>query len=216
MKGLVRTFVLLPFLVGIAGNGSISTVEASIVVTWTETADELLGTWQGSINLLGYSATTSPAPNDGVEVSATASTGQVNIFSWPNQTAPFDVYQKNGGNSAVGIFDIAELDNGQGLDATGDVFQWGHLPFPLSRVFVPSGYQSGTQLSGTMRFPNETISGVFGTNLDAGPRVILDDGTNTLTFQTAVPEPSTAALLAGGVIAAAGAALRRRGGFVVT
>jgi len=39
---------------------------------------------------------------------------------------------------------------------------------------------------------------------------MFDDGTNTVTFQTAVPEPSTLALLAGGAIAAAGGALRRQ------
>jgi hypothetical protein len=59
------------------------------------------------------------------------------------------------------------------------------------------------------------FSTVFGLNLDS-PKVMFNDGTNTVTFQTAVPEPSTVALLAGGVITAAGAALRRRGGFVVT
>jgi hypothetical protein len=209
MKSLVRTFVLIPFLVGVVGFGSISPVEASIVVTWTETGGDVVGTWQGSINLSGYTARSQSPPNDGARVRAVASTGEVAFFSWPANAGDFDYYEKAGVNSAAGIFDIAEIDNGDGLDVTGNVFQWAHFPFPLFALEVPDGYQSGQPLGGTMLFPGETIAGVFGTNLDAGPRVVLNDGVNTLTFQ-AVPEPSTVALLAGGVIAAAGAALRRR------
>lgn len=88
--------------------------------------------------------------------------------------------------------------------ATGDPFQMsGGNPI---RVFdAPPGYVTNSPLSGTMTFSNSSISSVFGTQLNAGPVVVMSDGVSGITFQV-VPEPATVVLAAG---AAAAWAIRR-------
>jgi hypothetical protein len=77
-------------------------------------------------------------------------------------------------------------------------------------VGLPSGYSSGSPLSGTATFPGTDVATLFQGNLSgSSPVQIFSDGTNTVSFQ-AVPEPSTYAMLFAGGMTAAGAAIRRR------
>ncbi|MFM1902791.1 MAG: hypothetical protein RLZZ440_691 [Planctomycetota bacterium] len=194
---------------------SASRSEASIVVEWSNQGGGLVGSWTGSFDTTGYTSSSTSTAADG-GMGASPSGPSVFAFTSHASGVTLDVYVPSPQKLSIGggIFSIATLSGGTVAgDSIG--FQTTDAVTPLTEVFLPQGYTSGSTLSGSVTLAGSLFSTVFGSNLDS-PKVMFNDGTNTVTFQTAVPEPSTVALLAGGVIAAAGAALRRQARFVVT
>ena len=79
-------------------------------------------------------------------------------------------------------------------------------PFQPNAIGVPTGYVSGTPLSSTMTFANQTVAGM---GFDQG-RYVYTLPNDRLTVDIGVvPEPATWAMMLVG-FGAAGAALRRR------
>ena len=188
---LVRFVLLLAALGALAG----TTASASIIVTWSDVGSDLVGTWSGSWDLSGYGGG-SPSPSIGADAYIASGSGPV-MLSQPN-TGALTRYTKFHNYTIPISFSAVN-----GI-ATGDPFQFaGGNPI---RVFdAPPGYVTNSPLSGTMTFSNSSISSVFGTQLNAGPVVVMSDGVSGITFQ-AVPEPATLVLAAG---AAAAWAIRR-------
>ena len=188
---------------------SASRSEASIVVEWSNQGSDLLATWSGSFDTTGYSFVGNSSGS--LSGSLGANFNSQLMFLNTVASASTSDFSRTGAWAGAELFSFSLIT---GSSSSGD-------PLALdsngtsTQLSVPGGYTSGDPLSGTITYPGHSIASVFGANL-VTPKVMFNDGTNTVTFQTAVPEPSTVALLAGGVIAAAGSALRRRGGFVVT
>jgi hypothetical protein len=188
---LVRFVLLLAALGALAG----TTASASIIVTWSDVGSDLVGTWSGSWDLSGYGGgSESQVINAEARILAPAgpvmlsqpTTGRLPQYTkFHNYTIPISFSAFNG-------------------IATGDPFQMSGGN-PLRILDVPPGYVTNSPLSGTMTFSNSSISSVFGTQLNAGPVVVMSDGVSGITFQV-VPEPATVVLAAG---AAAAWAIRR-------
>ena len=186
---LVRFVLLLAALGALAG----TTASASIIVTWSDVGSDLVGTWSGSWDLSGYGG-----PNLSPSIDAEAIIGSPPVMLNQPTTGALTRYTKFHNYTIPISFSAVN-----GI-ATGDPFQFaGGNPI---RVFdAPPGYVTNSPLSGTMTFSNSSISSVFGTQLNAGPVVVMSDGVSGITFQV-VPEPATVVLAAG---AAAAWAIRR-------
>lgn len=76
-----------------------------------------------------------------------------------------------------------------------------------NRVFVPVGYVSGTFMAGTATYNNATFASL---GFTAGTYVYTFPSGDTFTVTSAVPEPSTWAMLGVGAVGAGVVVLRRR------
>lgn len=147
---------------------------ASITVTWSEQSSDLLGSWSGLWNLAGYSSSGQNTPNPGAEISTNSGPLMLN---WEGGTG--DRYVKTYTSTSPIIF---SKENGTG---SGNLFQINESNTPTIIVDLPLGYSSNNPMSGLIRFNNESINSVFGTQLDNGPVIVAYDGlNNSIVFQS--------------------------------
>jgi hypothetical protein len=153
---------------------------ASIMVTWNEDNGDLVGSWSGIWNLANYNSSGQNTPSIGSEIGTDA--GPL-MLSCSGGTG--DRYVKIHTSTSPMTF---SKTNGS---ASGDLFQINEHNKPTIIIDLPGGYLSNTPISGAMIFSNESISSVFGTQLDNGPVLVAYDGmNNSITFQSALSPPS--------------------------
>lgn len=198
-------------LVGLAA----SSAHGDIIVTYQDVNDDLKFSWSGSLNLNGGGSTPGTLGKIATGASSSSSTHQY-FYGF---TGSYSFFQGNSftrdpapnndwifGNEADFVFTAAG-------NPTGDSFGISFLKSnDTATIFLPASYVSGTNISGSMTFAQQSVSalGLFPVSFTLGG----SDG--KITFQapqvqgSAVPEPTTLALCS---VAAAGlgmAGKRRR------
>ncbi len=162
-----------------------------ITMDWFDRGTDLVGVWSGSLNTAGYAHTSGPSQS-GATTSATIPGPfyGANFFMGFNPPVPpgafYDVHRHSTGGPGWFAFTTGPANRGT---AVGD----GLYVFAPSGTYTllgaPAGYVSGAPLSGVVTIAGSSLSSVFGTNLDTGPKELFNDGTNTITYQ--VPNPAS-------------------------
>lgn len=182
-------------------NASMPTCEAGLIFNIQEVGSDVVATGGGTVNLadLGFSVT-QPRPESFVYA------GIAGLFFGSGM---FDFY--NSGYTGHPSF----FGSGGYFGATTTATTGGDV-FGLNKggVFVPTGYTSGSTLSGASTWAGETFSSLgltpgtynwtWGSGANADSAVVIIGSTSS------VPEPGTMALALSGVLAYAGAGRRRK------
>lgn len=156
-------------------------VQAAFVETLTQQGSNVVATGNGTIDLAGLSYSVSGS------ASAEMSPGLGIIFTGPASSV--DLYRGSTGPTNFGYGGDTFASSGSG-DLVG-------IDGLIDDLFRPSGYLSGTPLSDTSTYDNQTFAslgvtpGTYTWSWGSG----ASDDTFTLDIET-VPEPSSLALLA--------------------
>ena len=173
---------------------------AAMLLTITQSGNDVTLSAQGSLNITGLTTTSSFTSSAGVIVPASgiARPGSSSQVALAYYNTPFN------GPSSFGTGSLRFPDSG-----TGNPF--GPAMLGASGVLgVPMGYTSGALLSGSSLYTNSTLSSL---GITPGTYIYtFNTGANadTYTITAAVPEPSTWALLGLGTAGAGWVTLRRR------
>jgi len=187
-----------------------STSHASIIININQVGGDIVATGSGSINLTGLTLN-----GDGWSTGQFAPYwGRVAIGS---TFARFDIYGAISGPTAFSPYNVlvnADLASGNFFGVDGS----------SNSLFLPFGYTSGTQLSGTSTWQNTSLLNDLGIN--TGPSTYSwqwGSGANldsfTVNFNSgggggggavATPEPGTMMLLGSGVLTFGLSRFRRR------
>jgi hypothetical protein len=210
-QNLARSFLTVVLAVAGVTVGVCQAQAGTITVSASDNGTDLTLAWTGSWDITAsYPTGTNGGGADNYAQVGSSSTS-FDFLSTP--VANVVVYALTGlsGSDQVTVTNLF-LVNDQGT-ATGNNFRVVTVTPGSFTVEFDRGYVSGTTISGTATIPSQTVSGLFGTNLDSGSVTgfssTLNGTTNSVVFQ-AVPEPSTYAMLIAGGLAMGGAAMRRR------
>lgn len=180
--------LLLTFFFGIGA------AHSAIVIVALETGGDVVFSYSGTIDTTGASLAGGQA--------LSAYSGIIpNLGIVGNSGTPYDGYAITGGGTfGTGVNTVATI-------STGDSFQ---IRSSDLRVRLPDNYVSGTTISGTTISGDITFTGTDFTTLgvDSSSNITWNLPNDSISLQfTAIPEPSSTALLGLGGLAFA---LRRR------
>ena len=203
---LVTCAALAAFTVALGGRAQ-AVVPPGAVIDVTQVGANVVITGNGVIDLDGLTFLASgPLPANGI--------------IWPDAGAVIvgaagnvDLYKGASGPATMGPGDEVLGDS-----ATGDQFgvSGSSIGFPV--IFVPTGYDGSTSLSGSATFDNTTLAALGLTpgtyTYTWSPAVVLgavaQDGSLTINVTGVVPEPSTWAMMALGFAGLGLLAYRKR------
>lgn len=183
------------------------TADAGMIVNIEQQGSDVVASYSGSIDLTGIGFQTITLSSSVNRIAA--SQGEVSFLNGVANRASLTFQGKNpwtvapsafGTNNTVFFADTVSV-------AAGNAFG-----FNASGFYIESSYVSGTTISGSMTFENEILASM-GINAGVGIMNATFSSGDTLTVNTAVPEPTSVALLFTGVagcVAAGGMRRRRR------
>ncbi len=183
-------------------------VNAGIIINIEEQGSDVVASYSGSIDLTGIGFNFLGAANTNRIV---ASGGQVNFQNGATNKASLTDFSKNPWTVAPSAFGTGGLFDADSVSAeTGNAFG-----FQANGFFIESSYVSGTTISGSMTFENQTLASM-GINEGTGIMNATFSSGDTLTVNaisavstSAIPEPSGLLGLAG-LILGSGFLRRRR------
>lgn len=204
MKSKIRV------LTGLAvAAASLSAQAQTIAIQAVQDASGVTISYSGSVDLSGYFPI-SYFPNIN-STQVRTSSGVFSDLSLGASGDTSDTYQFSGGFNAP-LWSPAPNAAINGTSKTGDVLRYrtevtdaspppggGTDYFPYAFLSVPSGYSSGSALSGSATFPGQTLGSL---GLAAGQTLTYNYPANTFTINasvSAVPEPSEWTALGAGM-----------------
>lgn len=176
--------------------------DAAMIISIEEQGSDVVASYSGSIDLTGIGFNIIGSGNVNRIV---ASGGQVNFQNGATNKASLTDFSKNPWTVAPSAFGTGGLFNADTVSvAAGNAFG-----FQANGFFIESSYVSGTTISGSMTFENQTLASM-GINEGTGIMNATFSSGDTLTVNaiSAVPEPSSSLLGLAGLIL--GSAFRRR------
>jgi hypothetical protein len=181
-----------------------------ITVTYQDVGSDLQFNWSGSLNLAGPDSFGSTLARIGAGASIPSSAYQYFYgFSGTYGQSLGNSFTRTPGPNTEWLFGNAAnfISSTTGASISGDTFGMSFLTSNnTATIFLPANYVSGTNISGTMTVPGQSVSS---TGLSPASFSLNAGTSGVITFQ-AVPEPSILALCG---VAAAGlgfAGVRRR------
>ncbi len=184
---LILTFALASLLTRTAG--------AAIVVNIEQQGSDVVASYSGSIDLTGIGFNFLGSANTN---RIAASGAQANFQNGAASKASLTDFGKNPWTVAPSAFGTGGVFNADSLSiADGNAFG-----FQSNGFFIEPTYVSGSTISGSMTFENQTLASM---GINAGTMNATFSSGDTLSVN-AVPEPS----LAGLMLVAAGCLLARR------
>lgn len=182
------------------------TADAGMIVNIEQQGSDVVASYSGSIDLTGIGFRTVPLSGPFNRIAA--SRGEVNFLNGAANRASLTSVGENPWTVAPSAFGTGNTFDADTVSvAAGNAFG-----FQASGFFIESSYVSGTTISGSMTFENQTLASM-GINAGVGIVNATFSSGDTLTVNTAVPEPTSVALLFTGVagcVAAGGMRRRRR------
>lgn len=186
MKSKTLTYHLTMLLTFFFGIGA---AHSAIVIVALETGGDVVFSYSGTIDTTGASIA-------GTQTGSAYSGIIPNLGIVGNSGTPYDGYAITGG----GIFGVG--GNTVATISTGDSFQIRSNDF---RLRLPDNYVSGTTISGDITFTGTDFTTL---GVDSSSNITWNLPNDSISLQfTAIPEPSSTALLGLGGLAFA---LRRR------
>lgn len=195
MKGCVKTFVLAAIAaVGLFGGSA----QAGLIFNIQQTGAGVIATGTGNIQFTGSVSTQNSAAGELI----IPSTGNLEVGPSINPFGFLNIITAGPTSFGPGLFPVGAVSS------SGDTLGFAAQ---VNTVILPSGYVSGTALSGQTTWSGATLAslgitpGTYNWTTSSGG---IDD-TLTLNVQ-AVPEPSTLGLSGIGLLMAGFARYRRR------
>jgi len=182
-------FVAVAALAGVVAPSA----HGDILVGYQDVGSDLRFDWSGSLNLAGPGSFGSTLARIGAGASIPSSAYQYFYgFSGSYGQSLTNSFTRTPGPNTEWIFGNAAdfVSSTTGSSITGDTFGMSFLTSnDTVTIFLPANYVAGTNISGTMTIPNQSVSS---TGL-SDASFTLGGGGGVITFQ-AVPEPTALAL----------------------
>ena len=175
--------------------------DAAMIVNIEEVGSDVVASYTGSIDLTGIGFNSLGSANTNRIV---ATVGQVNWQNGVATKASLTDFGKNPWTVAPSAFGTGGVFSPDSLSiAAGNAFG-----FQSNGFYIEPSYVSGSPISGSMTFENQTLASM-GINAGDGIMNATFSSGDTLTVN-AVPEPTSIAFLATGGLAVGGLAVARR------